>query len=81
MKSLKDIQNLKLDGDYELIGQALGQSPNTVKSKVFGYRRDTNDMVAKAFTILFKSRNDSREKAIEKIHRLVQHQQAKKVLA
>lgn len=63
MKDFTQIQKHKLDGDYDLIAKATGQSRETVKKKVLGKRKDTHQVVQKAFNILISQRqaNQSNE--------------------
>ncbi len=56
MKSFDEIKNLKKDGDYELVADALGLSKDTIRSIVNG-RRSDNRHVLLAFNILFELRD------------------------
>ncbi len=75
MKSLERIKNQLRDGDYDLVGAGLGESPNTIKAKVHGYRRDIGGVVEKAFNILFKHRDLSEAQLIAQLKRLREQQE------
>ena len=69
MKSLTEIQNAKQDGDYEIIAQALGQSPETIKKKLAQVRADKGKEVQRAFSILLAHREQSNNTVIANIRR------------
>lgn len=75
MKSLDRIKNQLRDGDYELVGTGLGESPNTIKAKVHGYRRDIGGVVEKAFKILFKTRDLSEAQVLDQLKQLRKEQE------
>ncbi len=56
MKSFDEIKRHKKDGDYELVGQALNLSKDTIRSIVNGRRSDNNHVLL-AFNILFELRS------------------------
>lgn len=56
MKSFDEIKRDKKDGDYELVGEALNLSKDTIRSIVNGRRNDNNHVLL-AFNILFELRN------------------------
>ncbi|PZR13162.1 MAG: hypothetical protein DI539_19540 [Flavobacterium psychrophilum] len=71
MKTFAQIQKEKLHGDFEIIAEAIGQTPRTVKSKVLGDRKDRDNIVQAAFTILLEDRAKSKKLIIIKIRRLL----------
>lgn len=67
MKSFEQIQNEKLPGDFEIIAEATGQSPETIKKKVQGARTDTHNTVRKAFNILLTHREKTKKMIVRMI--------------
>ncbi len=56
MKNFNEIKSDKKDGDYELVGEALGLSKDTIRSIVNGRRSDKSNVLL-AFNILFSLRS------------------------
>lgn len=76
MKSFAEIQSEKLDGDYEIVAEATGQSPETVKKKVLGSRIDKGAIVQTAFNILLRHRKESGKLLVAKIKRELKARQS-----
>ncbi len=56
MKNFEQIKSQKKDGDYELVGEALNLSKDTIRSIVNGRRKDKGNVLL-AFNILFMLRD------------------------